>query len=486
MISTRTIASILAIALTSCASVMTEVTTEPDVFRMAEVCRARGEAGKAAVVRLYGGTRGDGTASGQSLASDGAGGFVIGGITQGLGSYAGNADLLLAKIGNSGQIQWVQAFGGPQMDIGKAFLRTADVGHIQAGDSYGHLHSGMAYVVAGGDTYRPMLVKTGADGQYEWHKLYWTEVAGEARGSNLYSVLQSDDGGYLFSGSTAMNAIASGGPKGKRWSDVLLAKVDAEGNPVWARSYGAAGPDEAFASTHARDGGYVLAGYVSGDGNAMDALLLKAGADGRLEWAKTFGGSGTSYAKSVVRTGDGGYAFVADTTAFGAGASDILLVKTDANGNEQWSRTFGGADKDKSAMLMQVSDGGFLITGSTASFGDSKLDALILRTDEAGNVRWASAFGESGEDAALSAVEAPEGAFTVLGWTDSQRNGPGAPDLFLMQIGDPGVFGDCARAIRPSQSTPDLKSSAPVLTTGNVDLIYQSDSLRKQRTASFN
>lgn len=473
-------------ALTGCASVITEAATKPDVFRMTEVCQALGGAVKAPVVRLYGGAKVDGVQSGQSLASDGMRGFILGGLTQGLGSHAGNTDLLLARIASSGQIEWVQAFGGPQTDMANAFLRTADGGYLQAGDSYGHLHTAMAYVVAGADMYRPLLVKTGTDGQYQWHKLYWTEVAGDPRGSNLYSVLQSADGGYLFTGSTAMNPIVSGGPKGMRWSDVLLARVDAEGNPLWARNYGAAGPDEAYASTHASDRGYVLAGAysVSGDRSAADVLLLKVDPDGRLEWAKAFGGSGSSYAKSVVGTRDGGYAFVAHTDAFGAGADDILLMKTDASGNAQWSRTIGGDKDDEPTMLVETSDGGFLVTGSTASFGDKKLDALILKTDEQGNLRWARAFGEAGADTAQSAMEAPDGTITVAGWTESY--GAAKQDIFLMHIRDPDALGNCLRSIDPAQSTPALRTSAPPLATGNVELLYQSDSLRKQRAASFN
>ena len=123
----RLMISVLSLAVSGCATVI----TEPDAMRMIRVCQTPGADGSEPVIRLYGGKRGDGTTSGQSLAADGAGGYVIAGVTQGLGSYAGNTDLLLAGIGSAGTIQWAQVFGGPLLPVppmvGTSRLATATV-----------------------------------------------------------------------------------------------------------------------------------------------------------------------------------------------------------------------------------------------------------------------------------------------------------------------------------------------------------------------
>lgn len=468
----------LLLGLCGCAT----VSTESDVFQMRAICQPPVEDPSAPIIRTYGGTRGDGFTGGQSLAGDGYGGYVVAGVTQGLGAYAGNADLLLAHISGAGKIQWANTFGGPQMDIGTAFARSADAGHIQAGDSYGHLHTGMAYVVSGSDTQRLLLVKTDSGGNYQWHKLYLPRVNEDGRGSNMFSVLQSPDGGYAIIGSVAMNPIGPKGPKGL-WSDVLLARTDSSGNALWARSYGDSGPDEAYSACQAGDGGYLLGGAysTSGDRKAFDVLLLKVDGNGRQQWAKTLGGSGRNTARSIIRTQDGGYAIAADTDAFGMGGTDLLLIKTDETGVLEWAKTLGGTGEDIPFMLLQTSDGGYLVTGFTTSFGDGKGDAIIVKTDGFGELQWARTFGESGKDTAYSAIELASGAYAVTGETESY--GSGKQDMFLLEIKDPGALGSCLRAVEPEQMTPTLQSADRVLAEGEIELLYQSDSLRKQTTA---
>lgn len=162
---------------------------------MTRICQSPSDDELEPVIRIYGGAKGDGFTSGQSLIEK-DGSYVIGGVTQGLGSYAGNADLLLAKIGKVGEIAWAQVFGGPQMDLGKAVVRTADTGHLQAGDSFGHLHTGMAYAFgAGGDDF--VLIKTD-----ELGKLNWARTFGEVGQDIAFSAVQTVDGNFSIAGMT--------------------------------------------------------------------------------------------------------------------------------------------------------------------------------------------------------------------------------------------------------------------------------------------
>jgi hypothetical protein len=456
---------------------------EPDVLRMTEVCRsAAGEAESPTVVQVLGGKRNEGFAGGQSLVASVDGGFVLGGITQGLGAYAGNADLLLVKIGGDGKVPSVWTFGGPQIDIGKALVPTSDGGSLQVGDSYGHLHTGMAYAVLGSKNRYLLLVKTDANGALQWHKLYLAYVGDEARLSDMHSVLQAADGGYVFSGSVGMNPKSPDGRKGY-YGDCLLVKTDAIGGVEWARSYGGVGADEAFSSTTVTASGYVLAGaHEPGRGaNVYEVLLLKTNVKGQLEWGKTFGGSGYNRASMVIQTADGGYAIAGDTYEFGAGQSDVLLIKVGNKGQLQWAQTYGSARHEHAHSLLQANDGGFVIVGSTSRTNANKADAVILTIDSDGNLIWAKTFGGAGEDQAFSVIETKPGAYAVLGDTESREEGN--KDIFLLKYSTVRDSDDCLKAIVFEQSVPKLKQGEPKLNVNDIDFREVSESLRKQKAA---
>ncbi len=102
-------------------------------------------------------------------------------------------------------------------------------------------------------------------------------------------------------------------------------------------------------------------------------------------FTKTFGGEETEEADSVQQTTDGGYIIAGYTKSFGAGNYDAYLVKTDEEGNEEWSRTFGGEENDSASSVQQTTDGGYVIAGSTSSFGGG-WDAYLVKTDGEGVV----------------------------------------------------------------------------------------------------
>ncbi len=90
---------------------------------------------------------------------------------------------------------------------------------------------------------------------------------------------------------------------------------------------------------------------------------------GSMVWSKTFGVTGDEWVFSVIQTSDSGYVTAGYTNSFGAGKADAWLVKTDSLGNQQWSRTYGGAADDWASCVVQASDGGYVIAGSTQSSG---------------------------------------------------------------------------------------------------------------------
>jgi ribosomal protein S11 len=169
--------------------------------------------------------------------------------------------------------------------------------------------------------------------------------------------------------------------------DIFLLKTDANGNIIWAKTYGGTGYDEAYSVQQTSDGGYIVAGYTRSFGAGYDdVFLVKTDASGNIIWAKTYGGTGYDKARSVQQTSDGGYIVAGYTRSFGAGNYDFFLIKTDANGNIQWAKTYGGTDIDWASSVQQTSDGGYIVAGRTNSFGADSVDIFLVKTDANGNI----------------------------------------------------------------------------------------------------
>jgi hypothetical protein len=107
--------------------------------------------------------------------------------------------------------------------------------------------------------------------------------------------------------------------------------------------------------------------------------LVKTDEEGNKEWSRTFGGTGHDFASSVQQTRDGGFIVGGVTSSFGAGKNDLWLIKTDKKGNKEWNKTFGGAFWDRASAVRQTADGGFIVAGETTSFGAGASDLWLVK-----------------------------------------------------------------------------------------------------------
>ena len=276
----------------------------------------------------------------------------------------GGSDVWLFKTNSEGIRLWNRTFAGSEKDIGYAVQITSDGGYIVVGvsDSFG---SGE------GDVW---LIKTDSRGVEEWN----VTLGGEEYDRG-HDVKQTSDGGYIITGYT-WSSISE-------VSDILLIKTDSQGNEEWSRHYGGENYDTAYEVDETSDGGFIIVGFTNSfEANNFDVWLIKTSPEGDEEWNRTFGGSGSERGRSVEQTSDGGFIFTGYTSSFGSGGNDLWLVKTNSQGTKKWSKTFGGTLRDDGYSVEQTSDGGFIITGTTNSFGSGSDDFWLIKTDEDGNI----------------------------------------------------------------------------------------------------
>lgn len=270
------------------------------------------------------------------------------------------------------------------------------------------------------------LVKTDENGEVRWNKTY-----GREHGDWASALLQTSDGGYALAGCTY--------PWGSMYptDDFWLVKTDANGNTNWTKSYGGTNFEWAHALVQTEDGGYALAGdsYSINVPDSDDFWVVKTYENGNANWTKKYGGPSNDCAYSLIETDDGGYVIAGSTYSFGAGSSDFYLVKIDSQGNLQWEKTYGGVAEDEAYSVVQTSDGGYAMGGRSRSVGSE--DFWLVKTDVNGNAEWNKTYGGTGRDLAHVLAPSSDGGYALAGVTESY--GAGGSDFWLLKTDGNGV-----------------------------------------------
>ncbi len=254
------------------------------------------------------------------------------------------------------------------------------------------------------------MIKTDANGNKLWDKTF-----GGSEGDYGESVQKTSDGGFIITGYT--RSYGAGG------SDVWLIKTDNNGNKEWDKTFGGGDFDKGYSVEETSDGGFIITGGTSSYGaGSSDVWLIKTDENGNKEWDKTYGGSGGDNGESVQETSDGGFVITGFTQSYGAGNTDVWLIKTDNNGNKEWDKTFGGSVSDWGYSVEETSDGGFIITGYTGSYGAGGFDVWLIKTDNNGNKEWDKTFGGGYNDEGHSVQETKDGGFIITGYIDAGHN----------------------------------------------------------------
>jgi Secretion system C-terminal sorting domain len=360
-------------------------------------------------------------------------------------------DLLIIKTDSNGEEEWNQVYRGETEDEGRCVVQTDDGGYIVIGQTNS----------MGAGEYDIWLIKLDSQGEEEWNQTYGGTDIDKGR-----SIIQTDDGGYIFVGLTY--SIGSGS------SDAWLIKTDADGEEVWSQTFGGVDFETAYSVELTTDGGYVICGRTESFGEGQsDIWLIKTDSEGEEEWNQTYGGNLREYgAGGILQTADGGYIIAGSTESINGQNMDWWLIKTDSEGEIEWDETYGGNNFDICTSVEITQDGGYILGGWTPSFGEGSVDAWVVKTDSEGQEQWSQTYGTPYGDSAMSVRQTSDGGYIVAGDKGSENGS----DAWLIRLGADTSVEEPDSPI-PSEFVLDKIYPNPFnsMTTISVELPHSSD-----------
>ncbi len=283
----------------------------------------------------------------------------------------------------------------------------------------------------------------------------WAKTYGGTSTDSASSIKPTSDGGYIVAGHTFSFGVGQ--------DDVWVLKLDRSGNVQWQKSYGGTGSDAAASIAQTGDGGFVLTAVTTsfGEGGYDDVWILKLDSSGNIVWQKSYGGIYQDEAGTILPTPDGGIVLTGWTASFQDRQGDAWVLKLDGSGNIQWQKAYGGLGKgDWGASIALTSDGGYVVAGSTSSFGAGYIDGWVFRLDSAGNILWQKTYGGTRNDFFAAIAPLSDGGFALAGTTNSF--GAGGQNYWVVRLDGEGnllwnqtyggLYGDTAQSIA---ATPD-------------------------------
>ncbi|MBP9882165.1 MAG: T9SS type A sorting domain-containing protein [Chitinophagales bacterium] len=311
------------------------------------------------------------------------GGFILGGWSMSAISgdqtqiSRGSSDYWIVKVDADGNKLWDKRYGGPGDDELRAMEITSDGGYIFVGESSSGI--GGEKTESNHGEFDVWAVKTDVNGNLEWEASY-----GGSLDDRVNAIQQTADGGFVIGAWTISPVGFDVTQPGRGSSDMWLIRTDASGQKLWDGRYGGDNNEYLYSLDQTQDGGFILGGYTRSNVNGevtipgkggFDFWIVKTDLNGIKLWDKRYGAQLDEKGKSIAVTADGGFIMGGwseslsggDKTESTKGASDYWLIKTDAAGNLQWDKDLGAANEERLHDVLQTSDGGFIVAGHSFS-----------------------------------------------------------------------------------------------------------------------
>ncbi|MEO8066466.1 MAG: T9SS type A sorting domain-containing protein [Flavobacteriales bacterium] len=375
------------------------------------------------------------------------GGYILGGYSDsGISgdktqASRGSSDYWIVKTDASGVQQWDARFGGTSVDQLTALQQTADGGYILGGFSFSNIGGDKTQVGRGQSDY--WLVKTDGNGILQWDARFGGDSLDE-----LHALQQTSDGGYILGG-YSMSVIGGDQTHSRLGGkDYWIVKTDPNGIQQWDSRFGGAQFDELNSIMETADNGFIMGGYsLSGaSGNktqpnkgSYDYWIVKADANGTMEWDVDLGGLNEDWLTQLQQTDDGGYILggwswsgvSGDKTQPSNGDNDYWIIKTDANGVLLWDKAFGGNTNDYMYAIEQTIDGGYVLGGYSSSgvSGDKTqptqggTDYWLVKVAVNGVLQWDADFGGTDFDFLYALRQTNDGGYILGGYSSSDIGG---------------------------------------------------------------
>lgn len=270
--------------------------------------------------------------------------------------------------------------------------------------------------------------KIPAIGECPFSSIAWGNSIGYEYGE---AVAQTSDDGYVVVGYS--NSFGNG-------QEAFIVKYSSTGVPSWSKTWGGTGNDNFKSIIQTSDGNFVVLGQSSSYGAGLvDVVLVKYSQNGEVIWNKTWGGANNDYSASILESNDNNYIVAGSTTSYGSGGDMFIAKFNAADGALSWSKTWGGTGADEAVSLIQDNSNNYLLTGFTNGFSVVGYDAIFIKLSSDGTFLWSRTWGGSGTEIAMSTIQASDNSYIATGYTNSF--GSVGNDVFIVSIDTNGNFG---------------------------------------------
>lgn len=287
------------------------------------------------------------------------GGFILTGSTgfsEGEFDHPGN--IWLVKTNSEGIKSWEKKFcEDTEYESSRSVIETSDGGFLITG----FYNDGL------------WIIKTNSSGSLSWEKKYPNE--NETSG---YAIIESSNGSYVITGYVTDSNYNQ---------DVLIISLDNNGNEQLYKTYDFSDGDHGNSLVETTDGGYIITGNLEITDENSDLLVFKIDSNGNKIWENTYGGNASDTGETICHSDNGNFIIVGYTRSYGQGSGDVWLIKLDENGNKIWDKTYGGAEDEWGNSVVQSNDGGYIISGGAESNDNGDwYDIFLIKTDSDGDI----------------------------------------------------------------------------------------------------
>ncbi|HEY0029900.1 MAG TPA: T9SS type A sorting domain-containing protein [Bacteroidia bacterium] len=353
--------------------------------------------------------------SGRDVLQTSDGGYIIAASTE--TSIVNDLDVMVVRTDAYGTILWKQTYGGGSLpEVPNCILKAADGNYFIVGYSQS----------TGSGDFDHYLLKIDPAGTLIFSKRY-----GGYGNEDAKEIIATADGNYMIVG--ASNSVSFSD------NNVQLIKIDISGNVIATKNYGGPGYESARSVKQCSDGGFIVAGKRVALSGIASIFLIRTNPAGDTLWTRIHSDVNSMEGKSILVNSDNSYTLSVDDSSATVD-SDVRVMKLDPSGSTiLWNKRYGGNDKDITKLIKPTSDGGYIVTAMSRSFGWIDPDYWLLKINSVGDTAWSRHYGGADHEHCYAVKETSDGGYITVGHTRS--NPPRIEHILFIKLNSNGELG---------------------------------------------